>query len=188
MNVITMLRQYYGQYRLTLSGYIAISSNDRSRLYEMTQEQQQALDVVIRKMQAVYPFIDVKIKNGVHEKNITFFSDNMGLDDRDFLEHFQQWLVQMTETIRQDKRAVVSINCDGDFTVGRQIKGFRYLNKGLDIKYKVTSTSELSLYKVIMRSRWLRIIETVILAAALIWYVGSSIYDAAYGQQVGQLL
>ncbi len=169
MNIGNKLRHYYGAYKLTLSGEITLASPVPSRLYELAGEPRRRLRELMEAFHEEYPFVAVEIRDTISEGRLCFFSYSSALADGQFLDHLQEWLAKLARAAGEEGAVVVTVNCNGQFSEGGHMKKFRFLNKGLDIQYKITDEYDLPAYAGLARSRYVRFAETAALVLILLW-------------------
>ncbi|MGE1061100.1 hypothetical protein NXG27_00410 [Megasphaera paucivorans] len=186
MNISRRIYEYYGKYRLTVSGDISIASVNPAVLYELVGEQRRDVEKMIDTLQKQYPFLKVKIKNGINEAEINFFAFGSALSDEAFLDHLQEWLIQTASILTSDPKTVVTINFNGIFFRNRLEEHFRFLNKGMEIQYRITEKKNRTWYDYVSRSSYTRILGTVLLIAALVWFIYNNI--AVQPPQAGKLV
>jgi hypothetical protein len=175
MDIANTLRNYYGKYRLTVSGDISIAAMQPGRIYDLAGAERQLLQQEVAELCHRYPCLQVEIKDGISDAAVSFFAYDGRLDDADFLEHLQQWLNRVAAVLMEQDDVRVTINFSGIFYCQRQEEHFRYLNKGREVQYKLTTVKELGLYEYITKSRTLRIAVTVIAVLVLCWFLYSNV-------------
>lgn len=184
MNWKKRLRHYYGACRLTLSGDISLAPAQGQLRYELAGEKRQRVLIWIKDICEMYPFLQIQIKDGIREAEISIFAFFCGCADKNFIASFCQSLKALASLLQDDAEAAVTMNFSGTLYLGRQFESFRILNKEVHVQYKITQTKQESFYKGLTRSRYVRIGFTIILVMVLLLYGWEAVRPVPVGKLV----
>jgi|GEM_PF-5124230 len=133
---------------LTLSGEIIIGSVDVTMMVSSDSSIFTKISADASLFQQQYPYIRVRVEEGLHEITIKLFACKKRFLQEHFYDQLRDELVGLISNILNDKRLMARLNVYGTIDSFKKIDNFRYLNKATEVSYKITNSEhKLPFYK-----------------------------------------
>ena len=135
--LLSTVKNYFGDNRLTLSGEILITPNKGSSRALIERLDRKQIKSILNGINNQYSSLDIEIVNGLMEMNIKFFAHQIRVANKKFLDEFSEYLRALTKVILLEEDLIVRINVFGTWEPKEKIKQYRYLNKKDDVRYTI---------------------------------------------------
>lgn len=135
--LLSTVKNYFGDNRLTLSGEILITPNKGSSRALIERLDRKQIKSILNGINNQYSSLDIEIVNGLMEMNIKFFAHQIRVANKKFLDEFSEYLRALTKVILLEEDLIVRINVFGTWETKEKIEQYRYLNKKDDVRYTI---------------------------------------------------
>lgn len=125
---------------LTMSGEIIIGSSDVTKLVSLNSDVLTKVKEEASFFQKKYPYIKVKVEEGLHEVTIKFYALRVSFSFENFLESFKCDLVEVLKHLLSNTDLSIRLNIYGEIDNRKTIDSYRYLNKNSEVSYKITNS------------------------------------------------
>ena len=143
-NLINLFKNRLSNNILTLSGELIITSKDTNNKLLLNDFDKSGLKNKSAQFRKVYPDINVELFNGLTEIDVKFFAHGIRIASENFLEEFNEFLIELIEAALDNGEVIARLNVFGKYSVNDSILSYRYLNKKNEVKYIIVDEEQRS--------------------------------------------
>ena len=143
-NIMSLCRNRLSNNVLSLSGELVLTSKDAKNMLLLNDFDRSGLKTKIAQIRKAYPDINVELCNGLTEIDVKFFAHGIRIASENFLEEFNEFLIELIEAALDNEEVIARLNVFGKYSVNDSILSYRYLNKKNEVKYIIVDEEQRS--------------------------------------------
>ena len=143
-NIMSLCRNRLSNNVLSLSGELVLTSKYAKNMLLLNDFDRSGLKTKIAQIRKAYPDINVELCNGLTEIDVKFFAHGKHIESDNFLEEFNELLVELVDAVLVNEDVIARLNVFGKYSVNDSILSYRYLNKKNEVKYIIVDEEQRS--------------------------------------------